>query len=115
MVRQHKLSKIKELEYEWRLVKGNSNELCKSGKGKIRLHRWWILSEQSKAIVLKRISEQEQYRLQIRIIDNKDTSPYMDMLEFTIKDKDDYGMNLLWVIVSALIGAVVGAIIGTSV
>lgn len=116
MIRRHAYDKnIKELYYKWRLVKSENNEIVegKMGEGRIKIHRWWLLNEKYHAIELKRISKQDQYKLQIEITDVNKTSPYFDILEFTIKDKDEYSLNLFWVIISAIIGAVVGGIVGS--
>jgi hypothetical protein len=109
----HKEPQNRELSYDWRLAKSASNEEVKDRKGNgiIRLHRFRLMKWKSEAIKIGRISEPGQYKVQTRISDGTETSPYIDIAEFTIKDKDEFGTGLVWIIVSAVIGAIVGAII----
>lgn len=110
---RHGKTKGKELHYNWRLVKSISNEEIKgrAGDGTIKLHKLRIMNWKNEAIKVGRVSETGQYKLQVKITDKVGTSPYIDIAEFTIKDKDEFGVGLVWIVVSAIVGAIVGAII----
>jgi len=109
----HKKAQDRELDYDWRLVESASNEEVKDRKGNgiIKLHKFRLMKWRSEAIKIGRIPKTGQYKVQIKIGSRTETSPYIDIAEFTIKDKDEFGTGLVWIIVSAVIGAIVGAII----
>jgi len=110
----HRKARDRELHYDWQLVKSIGNEKVngKEGNGSIKLHRFPLICWKNEAIKIGRIPEIGQYKIQMKISGRTESSPcpYIDIAEFTIRDKDEFGIGLIWIIVSAVIGAVVGAI-----
>ena len=115
---RHKKYSDNQLRYEYRLFDSIKKEVIDGIKGdgyikkisKLTVRNW-----KSNAIDIGRLSETGQYKLQLTLSNDIKSSPFLDVAEFTIKDKDEFGANMLWVLASAVIGAIVGVIIGSQI
>lgn len=120
-LRRHIYNREKELNYEYRLLESIEDKTIDkyNGGGIFKITKAATIFMQTwnyKAINLKRISKTgKQFRLQIKLSDGIDSSDFMDLAEWTIRDKDDFGVGLLWILVSAIIGAIIGAIVGSKI
>jgi hypothetical protein len=114
---RHKKTHDKQLRYEWQLIKSVEKEAIDSykGDGVIKVSKITTRNWKNNAVHVGRIPKAGQYKVQLKLSNEIEASSYMDIAEFTIKDKDEFGAQLLWILVSALIGAIVGAVIGTAV
>jgi len=100
-----------KINYEWVLSQSLNDIPVRKDEGSIGIRKWTVNNKKNDAIDIRRISKIGQYKLKIKLYTGHSTSSYMDIAEFTIKDKDEYGFYLLLALISAGIGAAIGAIV----
>lgn len=107
----HKRGTATSLNYEWVLSQIDDKPTNNTGRGNISISNLTVRNNQKNAIQIGRVSKTGQYKVKIRLSDGVMASPFMDIAEFTIKDKDEFGGKLFLVLVSAIVGAIVGGLI----
>lgn len=114
---RHRKRKNANIQYEWQLIKMPEMQVVDEykGAGDINVSKLTTRNWKTKGIHLGRISRMGQYKVQAKISNGIESSGFMDIAEFVIKDKDEFGMYILWIIISVVIGAIVGAIVGSQI
>jgi hypothetical protein len=126
------------IEYEWKLLASNDGKQLKMGFGCVpfaytnpfvierakageathysNTPRGYRIIRKIQAVDLGHMSSLEQYRIDMRFRGRVGAfTEYTTMLEFTLKDRDDFYQNVWLLFIGAVIGAaftIVGGIIG---
>ncbi len=109
---RHKKTFDKQLSYQWQLINSLDNTIVEShgGKGEIIVPRFNVNTLNKQGISLGRIAGVGQYKLQLMVGAGLETSPYADILEFTVKS-DELENRIVWVAGGAAIIASIAAIV----
>lgn len=124
----------KSIKYEWSLLSSDDGKEIKKGEGVMPLtytnpfqmetakegdathyprlpwdkHR---KLRKIKAVDLGHLSKLAQYNIQMRFTDDgQNVSPCMIMVEFTLKDRDEFYLNAVLLLIGALIAVMAGSI-----
>ena len=107
---RHKKTFDKQLSYEWQLINSIDKTVVDGhgGKSEITIPRFNTNNLKKQGISLGRIAEVGQYKLQLMVGIGLETSPYADILEFTVKS-DALENRIVWVAGGA---AVIACVVG---
>ena len=107
---RHKKTFDKQLSYEWQLINSIDKTVVAGhgGKSEMMVLRFNPNTLKKQGISLGRIADTGQYKLQLMVGTGLETSPYDDVLDFTVKS-DALENRIVWVAGGAdVIACVVG-------
>ena len=109
---RHKKTFDKRLSYEWQLINKADKTAVEGhgGKNEITIPRFNPNNLKKQGISLGRMPEKGHYQLQLKVGAGLETSPYSDMLEFTVKS-DEVENRIVWIAGSPAVIAIIVAFV----
>ena len=110
---KHNRNAESKLNYEWYVCEEESDRQMLKGAGELLLSHANTIHTKYDAITIEQLTILGRYKLKIRLSNNiNGKSDYMAISRFTVRDWDDFSMNIVWPVLLALVITFIGGLIG---